>query len=429
MEALTGFTKEVQERLGYYVYCLCAESETERTVFYVGKGQNNRVFEHEAKNFSDFTDKGIALKKYLEEGRKIGKYILDYGIESSGDSGEKAALFAESALMNFARLTGCDLKNTKPGEGKLDHPASVEEIQKMLSGNEITLSVFEPSDRVLIVKAEKSPHSEAEAAQVIRQRRITMRNTWTIKPLYICVVHNLVFRYLFRISGEIETGENGTRALRITEIAPSGKYAEYTGCKFQDPNLPAYLEGLKRYQYPLFLGPEKHELIRLIRPDASHREAALAFRQEFFDHGESVINGSELLDHTEDYDEWLQSVTANTVRETVNPQWVLTDTFFAVDEWGKLVGIIDLRHELNDFLRDFGNCGYSVRPTERRKGYASEMLRLLLQTARDAGMTELHLSVERSNAPSVKTILRNGGVPERSFEFEGSPADIYKITL
>ena len=169
--------------------------------------------------------------------------------------------------------------------------------------------------------------------------------------------------------------------------------------------------------------------IHLVRPTAAQKEQALQFRQEFFDAGERVINGSELLDQTESYEVWLEAVTANTDPASVNPAWVVTDTFFAVDEAGRIVGIIDLRHTLNDFLKDFGNCGYSVRPSERRKGFATEMLRQLLGTAREAGMTELHLSVERDNLPSVKTILKNGGAYERSFTFEGQPADIYRIPL
>ncbi|MBP1538081.1 MAG: GNAT family N-acetyltransferase [Ruminococcus sp.] len=170
-------------------------------------------------------------------------------------------------------------------------------------------------------------------------------------------------------------------------------------------------------------------MIKLIRPTKELKEKALDFRQEFFDNGEKVINGSELLDQTENYDDWLASVTANTSAKTVDPAWVVTDTFFAVDETEKIVGIIDLRHTLNDFLRDLGNSGYSVRPSERRKGIASEMLRQLLTIAVQSGMTELHLSVEKTNEPSIKTITKNGGVYERSFEFEGELADIYRIVL
>ena len=93
------------------------------------------------------------------------------------------------------------------------------------------------------------------------------------------------------------------------------------------------------------------------------------------------------------------------------------------------VGIIDLRHALNDFLKDFGNSGYSVRPSERRKGYATEMLRLIIHRAVEIGLDNLQLSVERSNESSVKTILKNGGKYERSFTFEGEEADVYMIKL
>ena len=170
-------------------------------------------------------------------------------------------------------------------------------------------------------------------------------------------------------------------------------------------------------------------MIRLVRPTEEFKEKALDFRQEFFDHNETVINGSELLDKIKDYGVWLKAVTANANAETVDPGWVVTDTFFAVDEAYNMVGIIDLRHTLNDFLKDLGNCGYSVRPSERKKGYATEMLRLLLHVAADAGMNALHLSVEKGNEASVKTVVKNGGVYERSFAFEGKQADVYKIAL
>lgn len=169
--------------------------------------------------------------------------------------------------------------------------------------------------------------------------------------------------------------------------------------------------------------------ISLVRPTIDHKEKALDFRKEFFDNNERVINGSEMLDNIESYEEWLDSVTNNTDPKTVNPNWVVTDTFFAFDEKDRIVGIIDFRHTLNDFLKDFGNSGYSVRPSERKKGYATTMLSLLTDIAKETGLSSLQLSVEKSNTPSVKTIIKNNGKYERSFIFEGEEADIYRIVL
>ena len=92
-------------------------------------------------------------------------------------------------------------------------------------------------------------------------------------------------------------------------------------------------------------------MITLKRPTKEYESEALAFKQEFIDEGEMTINGSELLDQMDSYDEWLKSITDNVSPETVNPSWVVTDTYFAFDENGSIVGIIDLRHELNDFLK------------------------------------------------------------------------------
>ncbi len=170
-------------------------------------------------------------------------------------------------------------------------------------------------------------------------------------------------------------------------------------------------------------------MITLKRPVKEYESEAKAFKQEFIDHGETTINGSELLDQMDSYEEWLKSVTDNTSSDTVNPSWVVTDTYFAFDDNDRIVGMIDLRHDLNDFLKDFGNSGYSVRPSERRKGYATQMLALLIRRAGEIGMKRLQLSVERTNEPSIKTITKNGGVYERSFIFEGEEADIYMIDI
>ena len=86
-----------------------------------------------------------------------------------------------------------------------------------------------------------------------------------------------------------------------------------------------------------------HEEIRLVKPILELRKEALEYRQEHFDFGEQVINGSELFDKIDSYDEWLEKIVANASIETVDSNWVLTDTFFAVRmSDNKIVGIVDL---------------------------------------------------------------------------------------
>ncbi|SFR65250.1 GNAT family N-acetyltransferase [Anaeromicropila populeti] len=171
-------------------------------------------------------------------------------------------------------------------------------------------------------------------------------------------------------------------------------------------------------------------ILELVKPRIELKEQALAYRAEHFACGERIINGSELFDQIDCYEEWMEKVIKNTERDTVAADWVLTDTYFACRKTDqKIVGMIDLRYELNDFLKDFGNCGYSVRPSERRKGYATEMLFHICNIARRAGLDKLQLSVEKENISSIKTIVQNGGKYERSITFNNEEADIYQIQL
>lgn len=171
-------------------------------------------------------------------------------------------------------------------------------------------------------------------------------------------------------------------------------------------------------------------MIKLEVPSVEHKKRAIEYRNEHFASGEKVINGSELFDQIENYEEWLARVNANASAQTVDPNWVVTDTFFAVEsETGEIVGIIDFRHQLKGFLKDFGHCGYSVRPSCRNRGYATQMLKILLAVAKNAGLSQLQLSVEENNAPSVRTIVKNGGKKVRSFQFEGGIADVYLVDL
>lgn len=168
--------------------------------------------------------------------------------------------------------------------------------------------------------------------------------------------------------------------------------------------------------------------MKLIRPTLEYEGDIKDFRDEFLSYGESVINGGELLDKMSSVSQWIEYVSNNTSIDSLSHDWVLTDTYLAlVDE--RIVGVICLRHSLNDFLYDFGHIAFSVRPTERKRGYATTMLSLILMKARLIGMNSVKLSALKDNVESIKAIVNNGGIYSYTFNLDGHEAFSYLIKL
>ena len=154
--------------------------------------------------------------------------------------------------------------------------------------------------------------------------------------------------------------------------------------------------------------------ISLVRPDISHKEAAREFIAEFREHN-STPNGSGGLDrYSEDYEGWLGKLEREADEKTVESGKVPADTRFAIrKEDSKLIGMINIRHRLNDFLLNRGgHIGYCIRPLERGKGYATEMLGLGLGLCRELGLERALVTCDRNNIPSARTIQHHGGILE-----------------
>ena len=85
----------------------------------------------------------------------------------------------------------------------------------------------------------------------------------------------------------------------------------------------------------------------------------------------------------------------------------------AVIEDNKLLGMINIRHTLNEYLYNYGgHIGYSVRKIERKKGYAKEMMKLALDECRRLEMKKVLLTCDADNIASAKTIKSCGGILE-----------------
>lgn len=156
------------------------------------------------------------------------------------------------------------------------------------------------------------------------------------------------------------------------------------------------------------------EELRLVRPAPEHVQELQKFRQELLAARDAdSFAGCSRLEHYEDMGEWLKMIWRQ--EQEAEPGKVSSHVYLAIrqsDE--RLVGIIDLRHHINHPILGLwgGHMGYSVRPNERGKGYAREMLRLNLENCRQRGMDKVMVTCSRDNPASERTILGCGGVLE-----------------
>lgn len=150
--------------------------------------------------------------------------------------------------------------------------------------------------------------------------------------------------------------------------------------------------------------------IHLRQPEAFDREQVMAYRKEFLAI-DSRMDGTCALNEYDDFDAWLANVCRYSSPETTPAGKVPSTQYLALDENEHLVGMVNLRHCLNDYLLEFGgHIGYSVRPADRKNGYAIQMLKLALDEAKALGIDRVRIACDRYNIASAKTIQANGGV-------------------
>lgn len=172
--------------------------------------------------------------------------------------------------------------------------------------------------------------------------------------------------------------------------------------------------------------------INLVKAIDLPASKVMEFRQEFLSAGEDSIPGSRGLHNYENYEDWRWLVN-----ECEKPDNTLlgvqASTYFAVQKSADaVVGCIELRHTLNESLAVIGgHIGFSVVPKERRKGYATRMLTLMLKEAKKAGIDKVLLTCDTDNIGSYKTVEKCGGVREQEepFMLDGEPYYKYWIML
>ena len=129
-----------------------------------------------------------------------------------------------------------------------------------------------------------------------------------------------------------------------------------------------------------------------------------------------------------EFDYYLENLELKEPKEGKVPDSV----FFLLDvDRNILLGAVNIRHYLNDYLLKYaGHIGDGIRPSERGKGYATEMIRLALFECRKLGIHKVLMVCYKSNIASRKSIIKNGGILENEFlDDEGEVQQRFWIDL
>ena len=146
--------------------------------------------------------------------------------------------------------------------------------------------------------------------------------------------------------------------------------------------------------------------IILVKPDLSYADEIIKYKEESL--AESpIINGSAGLDRFSSIEIWFEELKKKSCEDTVPEGLVPSSTYLGVREKDNyIVGMIDIRHYLNEYLTQVGgHIGYGVRKTERNKGYAKQMLKLALEKCKELKIKKVLITCDEDNIASEKVIL------------------------
>ena len=152
-------------------------------------------------------------------------------------------------------------------------------------------------------------------------------------------------------------------------------------------------------------------------PGISRKEDAIDYIREFLEYGSEINGAGGLHRFLDDYEGWLKKLDLDYI-QVPDEERVPARTYFLVRESdSRIVGMINIRLALNERLSHYGgHIGYSIRPTERGKGYNNINLYLGLKVCRKYGIEQIFMDADLENPASWKTMEAFGGVRIREYD-------------
>ncbi|MBP3041024.1 GNAT family N-acetyltransferase [Bacillaceae bacterium Marseille-Q3522] len=134
--------------------------------------------------------------------------------------------------------------------------------------------------------------------------------------------------------------------------------------------------------------------------------------------------------HGKSYNEMMRDWEDQETEKVYALGFVPASLYFLIDSQKKIYGAVHIRHELNEkLINTGGHIGYGIRPSERKKGFATKMLSFALPIAKELGITRVLITCDKDNIASAKTILHNGGLMENEVAENGEIVQRYWINL
>lgn len=149
--------------------------------------------------------------------------------------------------------------------------------------------------------------------------------------------------------------------------------------------------------------------LKLILPTSKYREQILKFKQDMLNSGSSM-DGTGSLKNS-DVDVWIKECRNHRQGKCLPEGFVPATQFICIRKSdNKIVGMLQIRHYLTDFLLNYGgHIGDCIAIDERRKGYGKLILKLGLQKCKKMGIKKVLVTCKDTNIASRKCILANGG--------------------
>ena len=165
-----------------------------------------------------------------------------------------------------------------------------------------------------------------------------------------------------------------------------------------------------------------NEKMKFVLPTMEYEAAAKEYVEEFIAHNSEINGTGGILPFIErnDYAGYVKKILADMDIANVGAERVPALTYFYVRERdNRIVGMVNIRLDENEFiLKEAGHIGYCVRPTERRKHYASQMLSDAIKVCRRVRIQKILVSCDKVNIASANTIKSCGGILEDEFYSE-----------